>query len=251
MYTVSQKSNCNTGEGIPSRVTPKFVPIARAATTANTLKSTTAQTQEDCYLKYLFLEVGAGLVNDLRIGNQSLNVSDSGIDTALFNNGTQRKPLIGIAVNGNIQMSIDVTTDADSAITGAFSCEAIDCAPSISEQGSAINKFFGLGSVSVGAGATAQLSAQALRNTTLKDLVLACHDEAEASKIDVTDITIKGRSLFSGQSGDVVSLTSLASGTQGFAVGINIPIETNERVVVSLKNNHGSALVVGGGLYCD
>lgn len=251
MYTVSTKPSCNTNDGTPSRVTPKFVPIARQATTAATLKSTTAQSQEDVYLKFLFLSVGAGLVNDLRIGNQSLNVSDSGIDTALFNSATQRKPLIGIAVNGNIQMSIDVTTDADSAITGAFSCEAIDCAPSISEQGAAINKFFGLGSVSVGAGATAQLSAQALRNTTLKDLVLSCHDAAESSKIDVTDITIKGRSIFSGQSGDAVALDALLSEAQGFTVGINIPIETNERVVVSLKNNHGSALVVGGGLYCD
>ena len=86
-----------------------------------------------------------------------------------------------------------MTTDADSAVTGAFSCEAIACAPSISEQGAAINKFFGLGSVSLGAGATGQLSAQALRNTTLKDLVLSCHDPAESSKIDVTDITIKGQ----------------------------------------------------------
>lgn len=251
MYTVSTKQSCNTNDGTPSRVTPKFVPIARQATTAGTIKSTTSQTQEDCYLKFLFLSVGAGLVNDLRIGNQSLNVSDSGIDTALFNSATQRKPLIGIAVNGNIQMSIDVTTDADSSITGAFSCEAIDCAPSISEQGAAINKFFGLGSVSLTTGASGQLSAQALRNTTLKDLVLACHDPAESSKIDVTDITIKGRSIFSGQSGDVVALDALLSEAQGFAVGINIPIETNERVVVSLKNNHSGTLVVGGGLYCD
>jgi hypothetical protein len=251
MYTVSLKQQCNAADGTPSRVTPKFVPIGRIATTAATLASATAQSQEDVYLKYLFLESGAGLINDLRIGNQSLNVSDSGIDTSLFSSSTQRKPLIGVAVNGNIQMSIDVTTDADSALTGAFSCEAIDCAPSISEQGAAINKFFGLGSVSLATGATGQLSAQALRNTTLKDLVLSCHTFEESSKIDVTDITIKGRSIFSGQSGDVVALTSLFSEAQGFAVGINIPIETNERVVVSLKNNHSGTLVVGGGLYCD
>ncbi len=72
-------------------------------------------------------------------------------------------------------MAIDVTTDADSAVTAAFSCEAIEAAPSISEQGDAINKFFGLGSVSIATTATEVLSAQALRNCTLKDLVLACH----------------------------------------------------------------------------
>ncbi len=252
MYTATQQnSNCITLKGDASRVTPKFVPVSRVATTAATLATATSQSQEDVYLKYLTLSVGAGVVNDLRIGNQSLNVSDSAIDTALFNSATQRKPLIGIAVNGNIQMSIDVTTDADGAVTGAFSCEAIDCAPSISEQGPAINKFFGLGSVSLTTGASGQLSAQALRNTTLKDLVLSCHDAAESSKIDVTDITIKGRSIFSGQAGDAVSLDALLSEAQGFMVGINIPIETNERVVVSLKNNHSGTLVVGGGLYCD
>jgi len=232
-------------------VNPKFVPVKRATTAAATLTTTTAQSQEDVYLKALFLSVGAGVVNDLRIGNQSLNTSDSPIDTALFSPSQQRKNVIGVAVNGNIQMSIDVTTDGASAVTGAFSCEAIETAPSISAQCNAINKFFGLGSVSIAAGATISLSAQALRNTTLKDLVLSCHDAAEAHNIDVVDITIKGRSIFSGQSGDAVALTALGSDVQGFMVGINIPIETNERVTVQLKNNHAAALVVGGGLYCD
>ena len=72
-----------------------------------------------------FLGQGAGVVNDLRIGNQSLNCSDSAIDTSLFASNQQRKNVIGVAVNGNIQMSIDVTTDAGSVLSGAFSCEAI------------------------------------------------------------------------------------------------------------------------------
>ena len=233
------------------QVNPKFVPAGRSATTAATPASITAKAQEPVFLRYLYVQMDAGVVNDVKVGNQSLNCSDSDISFALFQNDTQRKPLVGLAVDGNIQMAIDVTTDADSAVTAAFSCEAIEAAPSISEQGDAINKFFGLGSVSIATTATGTLTDQALRNCTLKDLVLACHTASEASKIDVTDITIKGRSIFSGQSGDVVSLTALQSETQGFSVGINTPIQTNETVTVSLKNNHSGTLIISGGLYVD
>jgi len=233
------------------QVNPKFVPAERSATTAATLATITAKSQEPVFLRYAYVQMGVGVVNDIKVGNQSLNCSDSDISYALFQNDTQRKPLVGLAVDGNIQMAIDVTTDADSAVTAAFSCEAIEAAPSISEQGDAINKFFGLGSVSIATTATEVLSAQALRNCTLKDLVLACHTAAEASKVDIVDITIKGRSIFSGQSGDVVSLTALASETQGFSVGINTPIQTNETVTVTLKNNHTGTLIVSGGLYVE
>jgi hypothetical protein len=233
------------------QVNPKFVPAERSATTAATLATITAKSQEPVFLRYAYVQMGVGVVNDIKVGNQSLNCSDSDISYALFQNDTQRKPLVGLAVDGNIQMAIDVTTDADSAVTAAFSCEAIEAAPSISEQGDAINKFFGLGSVSIATTATGTLSAQALRNCTLKDLVLACHTAAESSKVDVVDITIKGRSIFSGQSGDVVSLTALASETQGFSVGINTPIQTNETVTVTLKNNHTGTLIISGGLYVE
>jgi hypothetical protein len=232
-----------------TQVNPKFVPVGSGATGASAA-TFTAQAQEDVFLKYLYLSVGAGVVNDLKIGNQSLNCSDSDISTALFDPTTQRKPAIGVAVNGNIQMSVEVTTDADGKFSGAFSCEAIEKAPTMAEQGDAINKFFGLGKVSVPAGGAAQLSAQALRNTTLKDLVLLCHTAASSADIEVTDISIKGRSIFSGQSSDSVSLDALQTAVQGFAVGINTPIETNERVIVSLKNNNAAAITVSGGLYC-
>jgi len=251
--TINASNDCLTLKDGQS-VNPKFVPMGRAATAAAVPTTINSQSQEPVFLKALFLEVGAGVVNDLRIGNQSLNTSDSAIDTALFAPNQQRKNVIGVAVDGNIQMSVQVTTDAGSNVTGAFSCEAIQSAPSISAQCNAINKFFGLGSISIpalGVGNTVTLTASALRNTTLKDLVLACHDDQFSALIDVVDITIKGRSIFSGQAGDVVSLTSLNSTTQGFMVGINVPIETNERVTVTLTNNHVAALIVGGGLYCD
>ncbi len=233
------------------QVNPKFVPVSRSATTAATLATSTAKSQEPVFIRFIYLSMGAGVVNDIKVGNQSLNCSDSDMSFALFQNDTQRKPLVGLAVDGNIQMAIDVTTDADSALTGAFTCEAIETAPSISEQGNAINKFFGLGSVAIGAGATGLLTAQALRNCRLKDLVLACHTAAESSKVDVTDITIKGRSIFSGQSGDVISLDALATDTQAFTVSIDTPIQTNETVTVSLKNNHSGSLTVSGGLYSE
>ena len=111
------------------QVNPKFVPAGRSATTAATPASITAKAQEPVFLRYLYVEMGVGVVNDVKVGNQSLNCSDSDISFALFQNDTQRKPLVGLAVDGKIQMAIDVTTDGDSAVTAAFSYEDICRAP--------------------------------------------------------------------------------------------------------------------------
>jgi hypothetical protein len=68
----------------------------------------------------------------------------------------------------------------------------------------------------------------------------------------VTDITVKGRSVFSGQSGDAISLSALQNDVQGAFVSLNLPIETNERVIVTLQNlNATTAAVVGGAIYAE
>jgi len=250
MKAQSLYKNC-TPKGDVSTVTPKFVPTGFGAVSTG-VSTFTAQAQESVFIRYLFISSSAqGVVTDLKIGNQSLNCSDSDIDLSLFDPATQRKPAIGVAVNGNIQMSFDVKADEDGGLTAGFSCEAVENAPSIGEQGNAIDKFFGLGSVSVGAGGSAELSAQALRDCFLRDLVIASHDLLNKNKVTITDITVKGRSIFSGQSGDAVGIDVLQSQTQGFAIPLNTMIETNERVVVKLSNTHTAAIIVGGGAYCE
>ncbi len=249
MY-MQNTQNC-TLKADPVSVNPKFVPSTFGATTGNKIQLL-AQSQEPVLLKYFFISASAaGAVADLKIGNQSLNCSDSAIDLSLFDPYTQRKPLIGVAVDGNIQISADVTTDGDADVTAGFSCEAIKDAPSMNEQGSAIDKFFGLGTVSVPNGGSAQLSAQALRDCYLKGLVIASHDDANKNKLTVTDITIKGRSIFSGQAGAGVGIDVLMTQTQDFALAVNTAISTNERVVVTIANSHTAAIVVGGGAYCE
>jgi len=234
-----------------SNVNPKFVSTGFGVTTANLL-TLTSKAQEPILLKYLFVSASStGVVTDLKVGNQSLNCSDSDIDLSLFDPMTQRKPLIGVAVDGNIQMSIDVKTDADANVTAGFTCEAVEAAPSLNEQGNSIDKFFGLGSVSVPADGSAELSAQALRDCFLKNLVISSHDDVNKNKVIVTDITIKGRSIFTGQSGDGVGIDILMTQTQDFALAINTAIATNERVVVKLENKHTAAITVGGGAYCE
>ena len=151
-----------------------------------------------------------------------------------------------------------VTIDGSGAgetFQAGLSCEAIDKAPSIAEQGSAINKFFGLGSVSVPAKAgtvngSAELSAQSLRGGILiKNLMLHVHGETTtiaSNGIIVKDITIKGRSIFSGQSADGVGLNVLNSFVKAGEIGVNIPMDTNERIIVKLENTTDSAKTVGG-----
>ena len=128
------------------------------------------------------------------------------------------------------------------------------------EQGSAINKFFGLGSVSVPAksgdvNGSAELSAQSLRGGILiKNIMLHKHGEGSTIAsigIIVKDITIKGRSIFSGQASDGVGLNVLNSFVAAGEVGINIPMDTNERIIVKLENTTAGALTVGGCAFCE
>ena len=242
------KTNCYK----KTDVTPKFVPISYGAVTGSVLTSFTAKAQEDVYLKFaMFTASTNGVVRDFKIGNQSLNCSDSSIELQAFNPPSQRRPFVGVAVNGNIQISVDLLLDGAGAeqFQGALSCEAIDKAPTLAEQGQALNRFFGLGSVSVPAAGTAQLNAQALRDCMLKDLVLAAHGAGD--DVVITDITVKGRSLFSGQSGAAISLSALQNDVQGGFITLNLPIETNERVIVTLSNAGASAIVVGGAIYAE
>jgi hypothetical protein len=245
-----QSSNCVV-KSAPSTVNPKFVPATFGATTANKLQ-VTAKSQEPVLIKYLLIQASDnGVVEDLKIGNQSLNCSDSDISLALFKSSTQRKPAIGVAVDGNIQLTIDVLTDGDANVSAGYTCEAIESAPSMNEQGDAIDKFYGLGKVSVPAGGSAELSAQALRDAMLKSFVLHSHDSANAAKVTVADITIKGRSIFSGQASTGIGVDIFDTETQDFTLMVNTAISTNERVTVKLENSHTAAITVSGGGYCD
>ena len=245
--------DCLTIKGTASDVTPKFVPVGYGAVTGSVRTSFTSKAQESVFLKFFLCDATTyGVVNDLRIGNQSLNCSDSAIDISVFSPSNKRRPTVGVAVDGNIQMQIDVTLDGAGAeqFQAGFSCEAIETAPTIAQQGNAINKFFGLGSVSVPPAGTAQLNAQALRDTFLRSLLLKVHDVSSFG-IVVTDISISGRSIFSGQADDGIGANVLEPLTSDGLIGINTTIATNERVTVTLANSTGAAVIVGGALYAE
>ncbi len=253
MNKQSTKNDCLTIKGGSSDVMPKFVPVGSGAVTGGVKKTFTAKAQESVYLKYFLADASAkGVVNDIRIGNQSLNCSDSAIELLAFSSLSQRRPLIGLAVDGNIQMSIDVTLDGagSEAFQGGFTCEAIEKAPTIAQQGNAINKFFGLGSVSVPAGGSAQLNAQALRDCFLKDLLVSSHEGTDLGLV-ITDVTIKGRSIFSGQSGDAVGVNVVNQWAQAGLVAVNTMIETNERVTVTVSNGTAGAVIVAGAFFTE
>jgi len=246
---MDMKTNCITVKQ-SEQVNPKFVTLGYGSAAASTKTTFTAKAQEDVVLKFALLTADKdGLINDIRIGNQSLNCSDSDIEFKALEYSTKRRPLIGVAVDGNIQIAIDVTMDDAAVFGGGFSCEAIDKAPSLSAQAPQLNRFFGLGSVSVPASGSATLSAQALRGCTLRDLILHAH--GASSGIVVEDITVKGRSIFSGQASDGVALDVLSTDTTANFVTLNTPIQTNERVQVQLKNTTIAAVVVGGACYVD
>ena len=232
------------------QVNPKFVTLGYGAAAAATKTTFTAKAQEDVFLRYALLTADKdGMINDIRVGNQSLNCSDSDIEFKALEYSTKRRPLIGVAVDGNIQIAVDVTMEAAATFGGGFSCEAIDKAPPLSAQAPMLNKFFGLGSVSVPAGGSATLSAQALRGCLLRDLMLHAH--GSSTGIIVEDITVKGRSIFSGQASDGIALDVLSTDAFAQYVAINTALQTNERVQVSLKNTAAAAVTVGGAVYAE
>jgi len=246
-----EKTACERGQS-SAKVQPRFVSMGYGPVTAATRTSFTAKAQEDMLLKYaIFGAPSAGFINDFVIGNQSLNCSDSDIDLAVFSSFSQRVPAIGVAVDGNIQISVDVTLDATGGFGGGFSADPVDKAPKLSDQCQNLNKFFGLGSVTVAAGGVGQLNAQALRDCFLSDLVVHNHTAAvETTEIVITDITVAGRSLFSGQSGDGVSLHALNEFVQKHMALINTAIETNQRVIVSISNQNATTpALIGGACY--
>lgn len=232
------------------QVNPKFVTLGYGSAAAATKTTFTAKAQEDVFLRYaLFTADQQGMINDIRVGNQSLNCSDSDIEFKALEYSTKRRPLIGVAVDGNIQIAVDVTMEAAATFGGGFSCEAIDKAPPLSAQAPMLNKFFGLGSVSVPAGGSASLSAQCLRGCLLRDLMLHAH--GSSTGITVEDITVKGRSIFSGQASDGIALDVLSTDAFAQYVAINTALQTNERVVVTLKNDAVAAVTVGGAVYAE
>jgi len=255
-YTTGQidqtKTACDRNGGSAQKVQPRFVSMGFGPVVAATRTTFTAKAQEDMLLKYaIFGAPAPGFVNDFVIGNQSLNCSDSDIDLAVFSSFSQRVPAIGVAVDGNIQISVTVTLDANGGFAGGFSADPVDKAPKLSDQCQNLNKYFGLGSVSVPASGTAQLNAQALRDCFLSDLVVHNHTAAvETTEIVITDITVAGRSLLSGQSSDGISLHALNEFVQKHMALINTAIETNQRVIVTISNQNAlTPALVGGACY--
>jgi len=251
--------SCATGSGSFQNVQPKFVPFQTVSPTALTRTTVTAKAQQPVFLKYILANAKTtGYVNDFRIGNQSLNCSDSDIDFSLLSDFSQRVAVVGVAVDGNIQMSLDVTLDGSGPIpfSAGFSCEKIDKAMPIVSQCqdgySSLNRFFGMGKVTLANDATGQLSAQALRDCRLLDLVLTSHTvAADASNLHVTDITIAGVSIYSGQSGASLSIAQLSQYAQKELVAVNTAIETNQRVIVTIQNKAGIEVTIGGGWFAE
>lgn len=252
----SSKPQADASCGMTARVTPKFVPVSdKGVLSGGVPYSITAQAQENVFLKYFFLTATKqGFVRDIRVGNQSLNCSDSAMDLAMFSDFSQRYAMIGIAVDGNIQTSIDFQLDGTGTTeraSGGFSCDAIDKAPTLTAQCDALNKFFGMGDATIAPSGSAQLSAQALRDCHLCDLLLQNHTgTVENNNLVVTDITVAGRSLFSGQNGDGIGLNVLVGYTQKQLIQIDTDIQTNQRVIITIKNTDAvNSALVGGGFF--
>lgn len=109
------------------------------------------------------------------------------------------------------------------------------------------NQFDGLGSTSIAASSTANLSDTLNRNVWAKGFVL---DSDDPPSILVTGISVAGLPVNIGSSGAPLSMFANNSTRFGIQFGRR-PILTGQRVVINLSNIDSSVHVASGALVCD
>lgn len=204
-------------------------------------------------------------LTDVTVSGLSLFVSDQTCAAACFNSKSfgARKRSIGISINNNQTVVVQGKNVVAASTAGvAVAIDPLDSSAvkSPSEQAERFNFVFGLGSVSVpaGAAATASLIATATRPCTLGEIILANHSTGatavKSEDIVIEDIIVAGLSMLAGATAtQQIPLTVFENSASDIAgLSLNYPIEANARVEVKLRNYDGAnACDIAGGILVE
>ena len=205
-----------------------------------------------------------GLVTAIRIAGQEIIASNAAVPVACFNNrlagmsGGFRS--MGLTVDQSQTVAIDVNNTSAAAGNFSFSLTTTPIAQSMvvptSQSGDALNYIFGFGEIAIGAGATVNLTATALRPTVLGRLVIveqsAVGPGGTLAGVTLDSILINNIEILSGAAADSIpaSACGVLSTYTGETNQIAYPVSLNSQCTLQLTNNTAAPLTVGAAAYC-
>lgn len=225
-----------------------------AATVAKDLKE---EIPNDLLLEDMAITTDTdGLIDDILIGAQSVMCSDLGVGIKLFHPEAllEGARSLGIPLHKGLTVRVKATLSANGCFAAQIGVQPVpDEAkpfPDPNGLGSKMNFVFGLGaSAAMAPGASATITATALRECTLGALVL--YASAVESYIEVIDILLNKRPMLAGStpaSLNVAALNPFTTDIDGRVLAQRV--RPGDKLEIKLKNSHGAtASTVRGGIY--
>ena len=184
---------------------------------------------------------------DIRGFHTSLQMDENFVGVPLVQNGVIQFQWAGLA--------------AAAAVSGAVYADPwttdLGEPPSPDESGpSSLNYAFGMGSVVIGAGATVNLQATALRACVLGRLFLSAYDVggntyALERSCQVQQILINQTEQLSSQVNASVPLSTFALDALSSMANLNQFVPMNGTVTIAVTNNSAGPLTVSGHFFCN
>ena len=205
---------------------------------------------------------GEGDITNITVAGLSLFVSDQSAALACFASransaAAAKQRTIGISINNNQTVVVQGSLVAGGAVGMAVAVSPLKAenvkAPA--DQAHGYNFIFGMGTVLVPAGATANLVATATRPCTLGELVLANHSGGAIPDVDlvVESVEVAGLEMLCGATATQQIPFSALTNNSGDIQGLKLsyPIQANAQVRIRVRNFNAAACQVSGGILIE
>ena len=245
-------------------------PVAIAAGAIGTVVGTA---QVSLALEELVVSGGVsdgGLITGIRVAGQEILASNAAVPWMALSNriagmdGGYRS--IGLTISNSQTVAVDVSNTGVAAGNFQFSCTTTPIPDSavvpVNSSGDSLNFLFGLGeTLALAAGASANLTAVALRPTVLGRLVVvqqgAVNPGGALADITIDSILVNNIELLSGQTGAAVGgggipaeCCGVLSTYDGDTSLLQYPVELNSTVTVLVTNRTAGPVSIGAAIYC-
>ena len=195
-----------------------------------------------------------GLVDAIRVANQSVMCSDAGMDLGAFALDAQVEGHrgLGIPLNSQQEVTIDYTLVAAGAIAGGIGIDPLGAGPitPVNDLGPLLNYCAGLGSVDAALTADTDLSATMRRRCVLG--LLGFSWEQNVEDLTIRSISVNNIELLAGpngQTGEVGIQVYGWANTDNDGATLAYPVRVNDDVTVTIHNYNVAASFVYGGIF--
>lgn len=210
----------------------------------------------------IFTSTAEGLVTDFRVGGQPLLCSDRGVGLRCWDMAAQAEGhrAIGIPCRAKTLVSVEFALAAAGYVVGGVAVddipedEAVD--PNHASIADRLNYVFGLGLMTIGAGATTTFTATSRRGCRLGRMILYGTAAGAYTRVGVKSIDLNNSPLASGRvSGSTIDYLPLGffdytrTDIDGICLGADIGF--NETLTLTLTNMDGVPYDIYGGIFIE